>query len=235
VYTKQNLEGKTLDKDLSNVSAIIFDMDGLMFDTERLVINAWEKVGKEFGIDISKDIVIETMGLNVLGTEKVFKKHLGDDFPFYEIRGKRVKYVMDFIEKNGVPVKPGLYELLELLEQMKIQKAVATSTEREKACKVLTFAGVVERFDSIVYGDEIKNGKPNPDIFLKAAEHLGVSPEKCIVLEDSENGIKAAYKAGMYPIMIPDVKQPSAEVSGMAFKIFDSLVEFREYFRKIKS
>lgn len=227
MYTQMGV--KDLRQELGNISAVIFDMDGLMFDTERLVIEGWKKVGTDFNIDISENVVIETMGLDVYGTEKVFKKHMGDCFPFYEVREKRIEYVMDWIDKNGVPVKAGLYELLDLLDEMKILKAVATSTEREKAYRLLTSAGVEERFDLIVCGDEIKNGKPNPDIFLKAAEHFGISPERCIVLEDSENGIRAAYKAGMYPIMIPDIKQPSDEVSNLAFKKFNSLIGFREY------
>jgi len=225
---------KILQEKLSNISVVIFDMDGLMFDTEREVIKAWVKVGKDFNIDISEHIVIETMGLDVYGTEKVFKKYLGNEFPFYEIREIRVKHVMDMLEKDGVPVKPGLYELLDLLDEMRILKAVATSTEKEKAYKLLVSTGVEGRFDLIVCGNEIKNGKPNPDIFLKVAEHLGVSPEKCMVLEDSENGIKAAYKAGMYPIMIPDIKQPSDEINKLVYKKFNSLTEFKEYFQSLR-
>lgn len=204
-----------------------------MFDTERLVVKCWDKVGKDFNIEIPQHVVIETMGLNVVETEKVFKKHLGDNFPFYDIRAIRVKYVMDFIEKNGVPVKPGLYELLDSLEKMKILKAVATSTERDKAIKLLTSAGVAGRFDLIVCGDEVRKSKPNPDIFLNVSKKLGVNPEECLVLEDSENGIKAAYNAGMIPVMIPDIKPPINEIKEMTFKMFDSLLEFGDYFIKI--
>jgi len=118
-----------------------------------------------------------------------------------------VKYVLDYIEKNGMPVKPGLFELLDYLDHRGIMKAVATSTERKRTEKYLTLAGIRERFDAIVCGDEVERGKPEPDISLRLQEEQA-KDLKCIVLEDSANGIKAASRAKMFPVLIPDIRRP---------------------------
>lgn len=214
---------------VSKISLVIFDMDGLMFDTERLAISAWEKAGKNVGIDISEHIIIETIGLDVHGAEKVFKRHLGDIFPFSEARKLRIEYAKEFIEQNGVPVKKGLYELLEFLDQNPVLKAVATSTERERTEKLLSSAQIKDKFDIIICGDDISKGKPEPDIFLAVARKLGCNPQECLVLEDSENGIIAASKANMMPVLIPDIKNPSKEIEKLAVKKFNSLLDVKEF------
>jgi len=214
---------------ISKISLVIFDMDGLMFDTERLAISAWENAGENFNINISEDIVIETIGLDVHGAEKVFKKHLGDSFPFSEARKLRIEYTKEFIEQNGVPVKKGLYELLEFLDEKPVLKAVATSTERERTENLLSSAMIKDKFNIIICGDEISKCKPEPDIFLAVARKLGCNPRECLVLEDSENGIIAASKASMVPVLIPDIKYPSNEVEKLAVEKFNSLIEVKEF------
>lgn len=187
---------------MKKLSLIIFDMDGLMFDTERLTISAWEKVGKDFGYELTPTITAGATGLNARDTVFYFKKYLGESFPYFDILKLKLKYVEKYIEQNGIPIKEGLYELLEFLEAKSVPKAVATSTEREKAEVCLSLAKVKDKFDLIVCGDEVLRGKPEPDIFLKAAKEMDCLPNECVVLEDSENGLKAASRAGMYPICI---------------------------------
>jgi len=212
---------------IGKISLIIFDMDGLMFDTERIAISAWIKAGKDFGIEIEPEIVIDTIGLNIKGTEKVFKNYFGDSFPFDEVRKLRDEYAAQQIEENGIPAKAGLYELLEYLNEKEILKAVATSTERERAEKYLFFAKIRQLFDVVVCGDEVSRGKPEPDIFLEVARKLRCKPNECIVLEDSENGLRAALKAKMFPILIPDIKRPSKEVEGLIYRELGSLSEVK--------
>lgn len=213
------------------ISLVIFDMDGLMFDTERISVSAWQKAGERFGFDISPNIVLETLGLDLRKTEGVYRRHLGDSFPFSEAREFRIEYANRRVEESGVPVKEGLYELLEYLSAAGIPKAVATSTERARAEKYLTLAGVRDRFEAIVCGEDVEKGKPEPDIFLAAAQRLGIDPADCMVLEDSENGLTAAWKAGMRPLFVPDLRRPSPDVMARVFREFESLLRVRDYFR----
>jgi HAD superfamily hydrolase (TIGR01509 family) len=137
------------------------------------------------------------------------------------------------IECSGIAVKPGLWPLIELLAAHGVPKAVATSTGKARAIRKLSLAGILPHFDHIVAGDEIANGKPAPDIFLKAAEKLSVDAADCYVLEDSEAGVRAAHSAGMTPILVPDLQQPSDEVRALARRTFVSLHEATVYFETI--
>lgn len=214
---------------INKLSAVIFDMDGLMFDTERLVLDAWKEVGRNAGFDMTDEVILASVGCNERDTEIIMKLHLGEDFPFAELRKQRVKYVQDYVKTNGMPVKEGLFKLLDFLNASGIKTAVATSTERVSAEEHINSCNILERFDYIVCGDEVDRGKPEPDIFLLAAKKLGCRPEECIVLEDSENGIKGAYKAGMMAIMIPDLITPKDEIKLLTHQIFDSLYHVIEY------
>ena len=218
---------------MKKLSLVIFDMDGLMFDTERIAIFAWEKAGKDFGYEITPAIAVEATGLDAMDTALCFKKHLGESLPYFDIRESKLKYFEEYIEQNGIPIKEGLYELIDFLGERSILRAVATSTERIKAEECLSLAKVKDKFDLIVCGDDVLRGKPEPDIFLKAAEQMNCSPAECIVLEDSDNGLKAASRAGMYPIYVPDLKRPSKEVQKLIYKEFASLVDVK-YFLETK-
>jgi HAD superfamily hydrolase (TIGR01509 family) len=212
-------------KNIKNISLVIFDMDGLMLDTERISIKAWKKVCTDNGYQIDSTILMKAMGMNVKGAESLFREYLGETFPFHELRGLKLEYAAKIIGENSAPLKKGLYEILNFLEQQPVLKAVATSTSKKYAEKLLSSVNILDRFDSIIYGDEVSMCKPDPEIFLTAASMLNCKPEECIVLEDSENGIMAASRAGMLPIMIPDLKKPSKEIERLLYKRFDSLLE----------
>lgn len=218
---------------INKLSAVIFDMDGLMFDTERLVLDAWKEVGKNAGFDITDEAIMASIGCNVRDTEVIMKLHLGEDFPFADLRKQRMKYVQDYVKTSGIPVKAGLFKLLDFLNERGIKTAVATSTERVKAEEHINSCNILDRFNVIVCGDEVDRGKPEPDIFLLAAKKLGCRPEECIVLEDSENGIRAAYKAGMMAIMIPDLIIPKEEIKLLTHRIFESLDHVIDYIEMV--
>ena len=211
------------------VRLVIFDMDGLMFDTERIAVDSWRHAGDQLGFSISPEMVIETIGLNRKDTKAMLLRHLTDGFPYEEARRHRIRYAEETIAMNGVPVKEGLFELLDDLDAAGILKAVGTSTERARAQNLLELAGIRDRFDAVVCGDDVERGKPWPDIFLDAAAKLGCEPATCMVLEDSESGLTAAHRAGMLPVLIPDLKAPSSEALSLAFQVFSSLTEFRRY------
>jgi HAD superfamily hydrolase (TIGR01509 family) len=205
------------------ISAVIFDMDGLMFDTERLAFKAWKEVGTKAGYDITDEVIMASVGRTEIDTAKIMRQQLGEDFPYDKLREQRVEYAKNHIKCNGMPIKPGLLKLLDYLHEKGIKTAVATSTKRCIAEENLAFCSLLNRFNCIVCGDEVERGKPEPDIFLLAAKKLHCLPKECIVLEDSLNGIKAAYKAGMRPIMIPDLIAPTDEIRGLTHQIFESL------------
>ena len=216
---------------ISECKAIIFDMDGLMIDTERLALKAWQLAGADFGFPISNDIFITMVGRNRKDRDRTLVEIFGSDFPVDAV-GKRYRTYQDgWIDEGKLVVKSGLLELLSFLDKISMPKAVATSTEYERAIYKLSLTNLLDHFPIVIAGDQIQKGKPAPDIFLAAAERLRVLPESCLVLEDSDAGIQAAYGAGMTPIMIPDMKPPSKKSLDFAHKIFEGLDEFHDYFR----
>lgn len=207
------------------VQAVLFDMDGLMLDTETVSKRAWLEAGQAYGYEITQQLLTETIGVNKKSCEELFYRHFSPDFPFATVHAHSRRVMLRIFEEEGITIKPGLLALLDFLEQQGIPKAVGTSTSKESAVRNLTKVRIIDRFDAMACGDEVENGKPAPDIFLLAAKRLGVKPADCLVLEDSENGIRAAYAAGMRGIMVPDLKQPSREVQGLYYKKVDSLLQ----------
>ncbi|MDF3000789.1 MAG: hypothetical protein K0Q48_908 [Bacillota bacterium] len=199
------------------IKGIVFDMDGLMFDTERLAKEAWTYAGTQLGLNITQEMVIKTLGLNIDDTNRVLMEELGEAFDLMEAREIRAGYVTDFIENNGIPMKNGLLELLNYLKGNDYKITVATSSEHEVARYNFRRAGISDFFDQIVCGDMIEQGKPAPDIYLRASEIIGIPPDECLALEDSPMGILAAHRAGLKPVMIPDLKQPDEETTKLLY------------------
>lgn len=202
---------------------VIFDMDGLMFDTERIYYKAWQESAAAHGYSISWEIYVQIVARNNRYIEKVLKEILGEALPYDVIcEGKRA-IADQIIAEEGIIKKDGLVELLDYLDKKGIKKAVATSSMREKALRYLELGGIKERFDWIICGSDVEESKPNPEIFLKVANHLGIEPEACMVLEDSRLGIQAAKAAGMMGIFIPDLVQADEEILENASKEVASL------------
>ncbi len=204
--------------------AVIFDLDGLMLDTERIAADAWKRVGREFGIVISEEVVLDMIGRTGPDSDGILIKEFGPDFPLQSIKERRLQLTDGHFVEHGIPVKAGLVGLLDYLDDKGIKKAVATSSTRERAKMKLERSGIANRFQIVVSGDDIERGKPEPDIYLHTAHRLGVVPESCLVFEDSDAGVRAAHSAGMKVIIIPDLKLPSADVVPLAFRIEPSLV-----------
>jgi HAD superfamily hydrolase (TIGR01509 family) len=212
------------------IKLIIFDMDGLMFDTERLASRHWKEAGIKFNYKIDDEVFKETIGLNIIKTEEIYRKHYGAGFPFEKIKNEKINMAENYILSKGVPLKEGIHELLEYIKEKQLKIALATSTNRNKTELLLNLSNTKKYFDIITCGDEIINGKPDPEIFLKTSQKINCQSINCIVLEDSENGIIAAYKAGMLPIMIPDINESREEIEAMLFKKFNNLKEVKDYF-----
>lgn len=207
------------------LKAVIFDMDGLMFDTERLNIEAWMHVGQENGLALTYEIALQTVGASPEDTKRAFSSYLGDLPNFYELRHQRITYVNHVIATQGVPLKKGLLELLDFLEKHAYKVALATSTQRKHALYYLERAGLTDRFDQIICGDMIQNMKPAPDIYVKTCAMLNVEPQACLVLEDSAIGVTAAWQAHANPVLIPDLVQLDDSYVTLLYAKVDSLLD----------
>ncbi len=210
------------------IKGAIFDMDGLMFDTERLVYDNWQKMMDEAGYDYSIEDFKQTVGRRKKEVQNFYFSRYGADFPYWEFADKgRARYV-ERVTREGIPVKKGLFEILDWCKGEGVKIALATSTSRQSAELNLRVAGVVDYFDALVCGEEVKNGKPHPEVFLTAAAKLGLAPEECVALEDSINGIKSAYAAGMTTVMVPDFLQPTDEIKPMITYLCGDLSQAKE-------
>ena len=212
----------------ARVQAVIFDMDGLMLDTQRLATEAWTRAVKDLGHALTEDMNRQLLGRNAKDSDVIMRAVLGADFPVETAREAARQIFRELAQAQGIPVKPGLGGLLDFLEARAVRTAVATSSSREACVRHLRHANLLQRFAVLVCGDEVSNGKPHPEIFLTAARILGVRPEACVVLEDSFTGIRAAHAAGMIPIMVPDLVPPDEDTRALAYRVVPSLNQARD-------
>lgn len=205
------------------IKAVIFDMDGLMFDTEALAKTAWLRVGEQLGYPITEKEIAQIRGSTPAASAEIFRAAFGPDFDYPRAKALRNEMVEHFIDQNGVPMKYGLVGLLEQLRQNGFPTAVASSSPRKTIEKYLAMAGLAAYYDEIVSAEDVTLSKPAPDVFLLAAERLGASAENCLVLEDSANGLRAARRAGMTSVCIPDIAPPDEPVLSLAAAVFPDL------------
>ncbi|MDE6036494.1 MAG: HAD family phosphatase [Ruminococcus sp.] len=208
-------------------------MDGLMFDTEKLLVRFWKESAKYYGYDMTDENVYEIRSLSRKYSIPLLKNIFGEEFPFEKVRSRRITLMNDYIDTYGFEIKEGLYELLEFLKENGYIIAVATATERTRAESYLKKAGVYDYFNAIICGDMVKNGKPEPDIYITATAESGLSPEMCVAFEDSPNGIKSAYSAGCNVIMIPDLTPPDDTIRYMLSGVYETLGDARNFFKEV--
>ena len=211
---------------LKSLQAVVFDMDGLMFDSERYIQTAWNQAGTMLGYGTLGDHIEKTLGFNGTKRREFFLDLCGQDFPYDEFLELYRSLYFDRVRKEGIPAKEGLHETLEVLKKLGIRMGVATSSSRENTLKNLEREQISGYFQTVITGDMIQHGKPEPDIYLEACRKLGAEPQDAIALEDAINGIKAAARAGMMPVMIPDLIKDTTEVDDILFGRYDSLAEF---------
>lgn len=213
------------------MEAVIFDMDGVIFDSENLVIRCWKVVAEKYQIPDIVEACHECLGINAALTRELMLRRYGADFPYDAYK----KEMSDLFHKQAaggnLPQKPGIKELLSFLRDKKIKTAVASSTRREVVLRELKEGGLLAYFDAVICGDMVSKSKPEPDIFLKACEELFVMPQKAFAIEDSYNGIRSAYRAGMQPVMVPDLSEPTPEMKELTYGIFKDLHEVRRHFQ----
>lgn len=205
------------------IKAVIFDMDGLMIDTEKLLMRFWIESASSFGFNMTSEDVLSIRSLAGKLTEKKLKKRFGDSFDYQKVRAKRIELMNNYILKNGIEKKKGLDELLVYLKNNGYKTAVATATDLKRASMYLDIINETKYFDKIICASMVNNGKPHPDIYLKACEELDVLPCEAIALEGSPNGIISAHSAGCKAVMVPDLSEPDEELKKILFRRIDSL------------
>jgi HAD superfamily hydrolase (TIGR01509 family) len=210
--------------------AVLLDMDGLMLDTERPVVDLWIQAAGNLGWVLSQDAVHRVIGINEASSRAVFASLYGSEFPYTEIQKELFRLIYAIVEKTGISCRPGLITLLDHLEKLKIPTAVATSTDRRQALWKLEKAGILDRFPVLVCGDEVSHGKPAPDIFLLAAEKLGVPADCCVGFEDSPAGLRSLAAAGIRSVFVKDVLDPPKDVLATVWREFENLAEAVELF-----
>lgn len=215
------------------IKAIIFDMDGLMIDSERVTFECYQERLKDMNLTMDEEFYKTLLGKPIKGIYQRFYDVYGNDFPIQNVIQDVHQLMAERFETEGVPVKKGLVKLLHYLKDNNYKTIVATSSNRDRVDKILAQAKITEFFDDSICGDEVTKGKPNPEVFLKSCQKLGVNVDEAIVLEDSEAGIQASYDANIKVICIPDMKYPEKQYEEKTFKILKDLTEVTAYLKSL--
>ena len=212
--------------------AVIFDMDGVLFDTENIAQQCWKKAAEIVGWPEWRETYLKVVGSTMDVQNREVQNALGEKGAEQFRHTIRSQFNVGF-GVQPLPQKPGVPEVLNVLKEHQIPTAVASSTVKDYVIRNISGAQLEDYFKVMIGGDQIENSKPAPDIFLAAAQELGYAPEKCYVVEDSFNGIRSAHAAGTHPLMVPDVLEPTEEIRGLAERVFPSLREAAEYFSQL--
>jgi HAD superfamily hydrolase (TIGR01509 family) len=207
------------------VRAVIFDMDGLLLDSERIAYSIGREASEHLGLPWDHEVAMRMIGSNSRDGYQLLRDAFGPDFPIEEHQAEFGRRYERAIDEGRFPLKPGAHELLDLLEAMDLPRAVATSTRRSRALPKLAAVGLLERFSGVVAGDEISRGKPAPDIYLAAARLMHTPAQDCLVLEDSNTGVRGALAAGAQVLMVPDMLAPAEDVLASGVRAVASLSE----------
>lgn len=211
------------------MKAVVFDMDGVLFDTELVCMKAWTAVADKWNMPRMEEIFPRCIGLNANDSREIVLEAYGEAFDYPGFRQETSAWFQEYIAGNGLPIKPGARQILEWLQGTEYRVGLASSTKSSSVLSHLKQAGFEEYFSVVVTGDMVEHSKPRPDIYLLACGKLGVSPGEACAIEDSPNGIRAAHAAGMYTIMVPDMIQPDMEIRDLSDKICENLEEVRQY------
>lgn len=208
--------------------AVIFDMDGTLFDTETISMKAWKRVGEKLHLPTSDTFILSLIGRTRKDQQVIFDTYMPKGWPQEEACRLHTLYKKEEKQQNGVPLMGDVKVLLEMVKNKGYRIAMATSASAEDVEFNLHHAGIAPYFEIIVNEEMISQGKPAPDVYLKTAEMLGVQPQKCLVVEDSLNGVRSAYRANTNVVMIPDKVSPTKEIETMCDYILNSLDELKK-------
>ncbi len=216
---------------MKDFDAVVFDMDGVIFDSERATMLCWLELADKYGIkDIEKPYLACT-GTNKEMTRKIMMDAYGENFPYDEYEKEASYMYHERYDGGRLPMKSGVFEILDFLKINKKKIALASSTRKQTVISQLRDAGILAFFDEIVTGDMIKKSKPDPDIYLLAIERIGVSSERSYAIEDSYNGVRAAYRGKLRPIMVPDLLPADEEMREISEAVIENLNDVINYMK----
>ena len=207
------------------INALVFDMDGLLFDTEKIVQRSWNYAGEILGYGQVGEHIYHTLGFNVVRRGEYFQEHFGKDFPVEKFNQLASDRFYEITTTEGIPVKKGALELLEYGKAHGLKQIVATSSRRGYAQKFLEDTGIWAYLNGGIFGDMVHHAKPDPEIYRKACEAIGELPEHCMAFEDAPAGICSCFGAGLIPVMVPDLVQPSEDILQMCYQKVNDLTE----------
>ena len=211
--------------------AVLFDMDGVIFDSEIKVVECWKEIADKYGIEGIEEQCYACLGTTREMSRAIMLAHYGAEFPYDAYKKEMSDLFHSRYGGGRLPKKPGVVELLEFLQMHNIKVALASSTRREVVEQELKDGGIRSYFDAVICGDMVARSKPEPDIFLRACEELQVSPSQAVGIEDSYNGIRALAAAGVTAVMVPDLKQPTEEIAALADIVLPDLFAVKEYLK----
>lgn len=215
----------TLYKEKSPIRGVLFDVDGVILDTECLYSRFWMEACHFFGFPMTKEQSLQMRSLNKTAGQEKFHALFGPAADYATIRQKRIELMDAFVEKEGVAAKPGIYALLDALEEKGIPCAITSSSPRQRLEQYLIPLNLFHRFQKVITGYDVPKGKPEPDIYLRGAAELGLAPNECLALEDSPAGILSAYRAGCLPVLIPDQDTPGDDTLSRLYAKADTLTD----------
>lgn len=215
------------------MKAVVFDMDGVLFDTERLCMEAWMAVAEKWGLPEMEEVFPQCIGLNANDSRQVVIGAYGEDFDYPLFRKETAAWFADYVDRNGLPVKPGVREILGWLKESRYIVGLASSTKEASVRSHLEMTGLSDYFSVLTTGDMVEHSKPRPDIYLLACERLGVEPGQAYAIEDSPNGIRAAHAAGLCPVMVPDMVEPDGEILRLCRIVLRDLVQVLDFLKQV--
>ena len=207
------------------IRGVLFDMDGLVLDSEILYTRFWMEAARDLGYPMTLPQALGMRSLNRDAGQEKLREYFGPGISYSLVRSRRIALMDAWIDAHGIDVKPGIFELLDFLNSQKIPCAITSSSPMENIRRHLGAHGLLHRFDRLCSGYDVPSGKPAPDIYLYGAAAMALNPEECLALEDSPTGILSAYRAGCLPVMIPDQDQPETDTIALLYAKADSLAD----------
>ena len=214
--------------------AVLFDMDGLIIDTEKHYQKAWIQAAKEFGFDMTTKEQLYLRSCSKKYAEPIMKEFFGPDFDYDIVRNRRKEIMEEDLGRLGIEKKPYADEILDFLKEKGIKRALVTATPEKRAREYLKKIKLEDKFDKKICADMVKNGKPDPDVYLFACEKLNEAPSLCLALEDSPNGVCSANRAGVDVIMVPDLSEPDEELKKIILRRAGSLKEVIDFLQTLE-
>lgn len=203
--------------------AVIFDMDGTLFDTEMISRLAWLDVKEKYNLPVTEEFMLKLIGLTPANAQIVYDAYMPKGWPQEEAFQHHEDYIAWYRQTYGIPTKGDLHKLLSYVKNKGYRLALATSARHDNMMYNLKSSDTLQYFETVLSAEMMEKGKPDPDIYLKTMQALQVEPQRCIIIEDSFNGVKAAHASGADVVMIPDLREPTPEISRLCDYQLESL------------